>query len=211
MDCRYNAALIPGIDSLREGICPVDWALSCVKTAYENNCGKSVMCRDGMAQLRLIVSDIANGRGQNEDIALLRELCQVIAATGGCAISRRAAENVLHTLDSFPDEWEAHCRRRRCTALVCPAYFGVYIDPAVCTGCGACVSHAPEGAVLGEEGMVHVVADEDGVKTGEFLICCPHEAIKKYGAVKPRGIPEAPVPVGSAPEGAAPRRRRRRD
>lgn len=211
MDCKHNATLLPDTNQLQEGICPVDWARSCIEIAYLNNCGKSVMCRDGMAQLRLIVGDIVNGRGQNEDIALLRELCQVIATTGGCAISRRAAENVLYTLDSFPDEWEAHCRRRRCSALVCPAYFGVYIDPAVCTGCGACVSHAPEGAVLGAADMVHVITDEDAVKTGEFLACCPHGAVKKYGAVKPRGIPDAPVPVGSALEGAAPRRRRRRD
>lgn len=211
MDCKHNATLLPDIDQLREGMCPVDWARQCVETAYQNNCGKSVMCRDGMAQLRLIVEDIVSGRGQNEDIPLLRELCQVIATTGGCTISRKAAANVLYTLDNFSDEWDSHCRRKRCSALVCPAYFGVYIDPARCTGCGLCLGHAPEGAVLGDETMIHVIAREDEVKTADFLACCPQNAVQKYGAVKPRHLPEAPIPVGSAGESAAPRRRRRRD
>ena len=211
MDCNVNVALIPAKDSLTAECCPVDWARSCIEIAYRNNCGKSVMCRDGMAQLRLLLADITSGKGQEGDVALIRELCQVVSSTPGCALSAAAAENVLFALRQYPDDWDAHCVRKRCRTLNCLAYTGIYIDPAVCTGCGKCREHAPAGAVLGEEGFIHVIADENAVKTEEFLSCCPQSAIKKYGAVKPRGIPETPVVVGSVPQGGVSRRRRRRD
>lgn len=211
MDCNVNVTLIPDEATLTDEVCPVDWARSSIEAAYLNNCGKSVMCRDGMAQLRLLLADITSGKGQDGDIALIRELCQVISSTPGCGLSAKAASNVLYSLAQYPDDWEAHCIRKRCRTLVCLAYTGVYIDPTACTGCGKCRDHAPDGSVLGGDGLIHVIADEASVKTPDFLSCCPQNAIKKYGAVKPRGLPEAPIAVGSAQEAGAPRRRRRRD
>lgn len=214
MNCTINVDLIPGyeaISALPEGVCPVDWVKRCIDIARNSNCGKSVMCRDGMTQLQAIISDLVRGRGESEDIALLRDLGKVIAEAGGCALAEKAAKNLLYSLDHYGDEWDAHCKRHRCAAMICPAYYNIYIDPAACTGCGACYKAAPEGSIAGGEGLIHVVKNDAELKNPEFISVCSTGAIKKWaGPVKPK-IPEEPVPVGSfSGEEAGGRRRRRR-
>lgn len=209
MDCNHNVERIPDISSLQEGMCPVDWALRCIEAACQFNCGRSVMCRDGMAQLRLIVNDIVSGAGQNDDVPLVRELCEVIASTDGCALGRKTAENVLYTLNQYGDEWDAHCRRKRCTAMVCKAYFSVYCDPAKCQGCAACIKACPAGAISGGEGLICVVDEQKCIRCGKCFEVCPQAARGKYGAVRPPRLPEIPVPIGSVEAAPAARRRRR--
>lgn len=211
MYCEHNVKLIPDSEEiavLPEGVCPVDWAKKCIDLARMENCGESVMCRDGMTQLQAIISDLVRGRGEAEDIELLRDIATVISGSKGCELAEKAAKNLLFSLEHYADEWDAHCRRKRCSALVCPSYYNVYIDPAVCKGCGDCIKAAPEGAIAGGEGLISVVKDDSELKTAEFFASCPNGAIKKYGAIKPR-IPEEPVAVGSfAAEGGGRRRRR---
>ena len=75
MDCKINAELIPDaseLEALPESACPVDWAKRCVDTAHLENCGKSVMCRDGMTQLSILINDVVSGRGLGDDLALIR-------------------------------------------------------------------------------------------------------------------------------------------
>lgn len=200
MYCEHNVHLIPDASEItepREGICAVAWARDVILTARAENCGMSVMCRDGMAQLAAIINDLVSGKGQGDDIALIRDLCEVISNSKGCDLAQKAAAGVLFSLDKYAEDWDAHCRRKRCAQLVCPSYFGVYIDPAVCNGCGDCLKNSPTGAIVGGDGMIHVVKDDAGLKGADFIACCAPGAIKKYGAVKPR-IPEDPTPVGSA-------------
>lgn len=211
MNCNYHVELLPDASEIAElgaGVCPVDWAHRCIEIAHRENCGQSVMCRDGLTQLSMIVKDIVTGNGQNDDIALVKELCQVIAATGGCELAEKTAKNVLASLERYPDEWEQHCRRKRCAALVCRAYYGVYCVPDKCQGCTKCMETCPAGAISGGEGLICVVDSEKCIRCGKCFQVCPHEARAKYGAVKPR-VPEAPMPVGSFAGAMGGRRRRR--
>ena len=210
MYCDFNVDLIPDkseISVLAEGVCPVDWAKKCIETAMYNNCGKSVMCRDGMTQLAAILEDFVNGRAESEDLELMRDIATVISTTPGCEISQKAANALLYSIEHYSDEWDLH-RRKRCSALVCPSYYSLYIDPAACTGCGKCLAASPEGAVAGGEGLIHVIKDDSALKNAEFIAVCPEGAIKKYGAIKPQ-VPEEPVAVGSFEAGGGRRRRRR--
>lgn len=195
-----KAALLPKEEELNQGACPVDWAKRCVDLARQESCGVSVMCRDGMAQLQAILEDITTGMGQDGDLDMIRDICSVIAANQDCQLAAQAAANVLLSMDRYADDWTQHCLRKRCATLVCAAYYGLYIDPAKCTGCGACRQCAPAGAVDGGEGMIHVIRNDAQLKTQEFMGCCPADAIQKYGAVKPR-LPQDPVPVGSFQSG----------
>ena len=114
MDCKYNAELIPDaseLEALPESACPVDWAKRCVDTAHLENCGKSVMCRDGMTQLALLIDDVVSGRGQGDDLALIKEICEVIVTTHGCELAQKAAGNVLASMEKYADAWDQHCRR----------------------------------------------------------------------------------------------------
>ena len=203
MKCAFNAELIPEAAARPEGRCPVAWALEILTAARENNCGMSVFCRDGLTQLVEILTDMTHGKGQAEDTALLRTICTAMQEVGGCEMAQRAAALLLGLLDSCGDEFDSHSRRNRCAALEC--YYGVYIDPALCTGCGACRALCPE-AIQGGEGLIHVVTDEAAVPAETFA-ACPVGAVKKYGLVKPR-VPETPVAVGSFAEAGGRRRRR---
>ena len=123
MDCDLNIELLPLIDEITSGdlsvVCPVDWALKAADIARMENCGKSVMCRDGMQQLYTIIRDITTGKGQGEDIELLGDICGVVGKAQGCGLAARSAALISGSIGRYPDEWAAHIRRKRCTANIC--------------------------------------------------------------------------------------------
>lgn len=207
--CLERAEKHPQTAVVPEGTCPVAWCIDLVKSARVDACGKSVMCRDGLWQLQLMLEGIATGQSGTEDLEVMKELL-VAMKTIGCPNTQKVATLVLGLVESNPDEWNLHVSRKRCTALSC--FYNLYIDPAVCKGNGACLKVAPSGAVVGGEGMISVIKDDSELKNEGFLTCCPNGAIKKCGAIKPP-CPLDPVPVGSfgaAAGGAAGGGRRRR-
>lgn len=211
-NCEMTAELLPGAEELNRPagtFCPVDWAKTVVRMAHEAACGKGTMCRDGIHQLYRIIADITADKGRPDDLELLRELCHTISTAADCQLAEQAAQRILLSLERFQDEWTAHLSRKRCTAMTCPAFYTVHIDPSTCTGCGTCASCCPEKAVAGGEGLIHVVDLGLCSRCGSCMTACPAGAVVKAGAVKPRG-PESPVPVGSFGGAAGGMRRRRR-
>jgi len=195
---------------LAEGVCPVKWARERVTGARLTSCGRSVGCRDGLTQLQTIVTDITTGAGQPGDLAMLRDIATYIAAMGDCEAALTAARGVLFSLDRYAAEWDAHCNRKRCAALVCTAYISVICLPDRCQGDTACLKACPVGAIAGGPGLIAVVDEARCTRCGACLTVCPQSAIAKSGPVKPR-LPDAPIPVGSfATAGAAGVVRRRR-
>lgn len=113
-----NSNTIPSQDTLQPGMCPVKWALNVATVAREGNDGKNVMGRDGMTQLAQILSDLTTGNAEDDDIEMVREICQVIMTTPGCEISGQAAANILWSLENNLMEWNNH-RRKRCATQEC--------------------------------------------------------------------------------------------
>lgn len=207
MNCKENDELIPEIseiEAIGEGVCPVEWARECASIAAASNCGQSVMCRNGMRELLALISSLTTGEGGSEELTMLGELCYVIATTQGCELAAKTSKNVLFSIEKYRDDWQAHCRRQ-CPAMVCSAYWNLYIDPSLCTGCGACLQEGVEGG----EGLIHMIRDDNKLKNPEFISLCPVGAIKKAGLVKPK-LPEAPIPAGSFVTGGRRARRQAR-
>lgn len=209
--CLERADKLPELSAARsvpEGKCPVVWCLELVKAAREEACGKSVMCRDGLWQLELMIEACTKGQSNSEDLEVMKETLNAMDAVG-CPNTKKVAQLIKANMEAYASEWDLHVRRSRCTTMTC--YYDLYIDPATCNGCGACLKAAPAGAVLGGEGMIHIIKNDRELKNDAFIGCCPVGAIKKCGAVKPP-VPTAPVPVGSfgaAAGGGGGRRRRR--
>jgi NADH:ubiquinone oxidoreductase subunit F (NADH-binding) len=72
-----------------------------------------VFSREGAAQVYRIVADIAEGRGEADDVELLRELLLLIASYANCDISKQAAAECLTLLEDG-SEWEYHISRKCC-------------------------------------------------------------------------------------------------
>ena len=212
MICEVKGSKLPDpseIDALQAGMCPVNWALDCVAVARLESCGNSVMCRDGMTQLRLIVSDIAQGKAQSDDTELMKELCGVIASSNGCEIGVKAAANLLYSMERYPEEWDQHTRRKRCSALVCKDCYAVVVQPDQCTACGDCIRACPVGAIRGGAGLISVVDEKKCIRCLTCLSACPAGVITKAETGKIK-TPEEPVPVGSFEAAGGGGRRRRR-
>lgn len=209
--CLERAEKLPELSAAQavaEGTCPLAWCLELVKAARAEACGKSVMCRDGLWQLELMIEACMKGQSGEEDLAVMKETLDAMELVG-CPNTQKVAQLLKANQETYASEWDLHVRRHRCTALAC--YYDLYIDPATCNGCGKCLEAAPSGAVKGGEGMIHVIKNDKELKTDAFVGCCPVGAIKKCGAVKP-ALPTEPVAVGTfgaAAGGAGGRRRRR--
>lgn len=210
--CQELAAKLPEISaaqSVGEGVCPLTWCLQLVLKARELSDGRTVMSRDGLWQLELMIEGMTRGQSGEEDLTVYKETLDAMELIGD-AFTEKVAALLKANLEAYASEWDLHVRRNRCTNLVC--YYDLYIDPALCKGNGACLKAAPSGAVLGGAGMISVIKNDRELKNDAFLACCPNGAIKKCGAIKPP-CPPAPVPVGSfgaAAGGAGGGRRRRR-
>jgi NADH-quinone oxidoreductase subunit F len=73
----------------------------------DESCGKCVPCREGIRQMLKILTDIGEGNGKTEDIALLEEISEVTGAASLCALGKTAADPLLSTFRYFRDEYEA--------------------------------------------------------------------------------------------------------
>ncbi len=194
------------------GVCPVETAFLIAEKSIKMTCGKGVMCRDGLRQFYLILEDITNGRGKNEDIELLLELCGVIKECADCDLSYTCAEQIEKLINEHMEDFELHIKRKSCKNLICPGCHTVHIDASKCTGSGECIKVCPADAIKGGAGLFSVIVQSKCTACNKCIEVCGAGAIKGAGAVKPQG-PTEPAAVGSWGAGAGGEgggRRRRR-
>lgn len=189
--------------------CPVHAALELVQISLKHACGKTVYCRDGLLQIRQIITDISNGKGQREDLMTLADICGVLKNGSQCSLTDMTADQVQKSLEEHRGEWEKHCAQKQCSAMICKGCYSLYIDPSVCTGCGECRNKTGSDTILGAPGMIHILANDMELKENGMEDICPHGAIKKAGPLKPQ-VPGTPVPVGTFKPAAGLLKKRRR-
>ncbi|MDR3554687.1 MAG: NADH-ubiquinone oxidoreductase-F iron-sulfur binding region domain-containing protein [Syntrophobacteraceae bacterium] len=185
-----------GMIVMDEDTCMVDVAKYFTNFLADESCGKCVPCREGLRQMKRILKNITEGKGQESDLDTLEELGAFMKDASLCALGQTAANPVLSTLAYFRDEYEAHVREKKCPARVCRELIVFYIDPQKCSGCGTCRKQCPTDAILGDKKIVHIVEQEKCIKCGTCFQVCP----AKFSAVTrlPGGPAPAPVPFGTA-------------
>ncbi len=108
-----------GMIVMDETSCMVDVAKFFMEFCMTESCGKCVPCRVGTAHMYDLLDRITKGEAEEQDLALLEELCDMVRNTSLCGLGQSAPNPVLSTLRYFRDEYLAHVVEKRCPAGVC--------------------------------------------------------------------------------------------
>ncbi len=166
-----------GLVVMDDKTCMVDVAKYFLKFLQDESCGKCVPCRVGVDRLLEIVQGITEGRGSEEQIALLEELGDTIAQTALCGLGKTAPNPVLSTLNYFREEYEAHIRDGKCPAGVCKSLVTYSIDHQLCDACGVCIKSCPYDAIVGDKTEPFAIDAAVCDRCGICLTSCHHDAI----------------------------------
>jgi NADH-quinone oxidoreductase subunit F len=167
-----------GIIVMDEDTCMVDVAKYFINFLVEESCGKCTPCRDGLPRMLDLLTDITEGRGGEEHVALLEELCDLLTWGALCGLGTSAANPVLSTINYFRDEYDAHIRDRKCPAGVCKELITYAIDPEACTGCRLCAKKCPQECITGERKKAHVIDTARCIKCGVCKDVCTFDAVR---------------------------------
>ena len=136
-----------GMIVMDEKTCMVDIAKYFMKFLKEESCGKCYSCRKGTQRMYEILEDISTGKGNLEQLDLLRELAEVVKDATMCGLGQTASNPVLSTLKYFPNEYIEHIQNKRCPAGVCKELVGAPCQNACPIGTEAWryVAHIAQG------------------------------------------------------------------
>lgn len=148
---------------------------------------------EGAFQAVAILGDICSKKGRPGDMALLRDLAQLMETQAVCDEGKAIGRAIALVLDKFGPEVEAHITRKVCTAGSCKAYRTYHVLVSRCTGCGKCLKACKDDAIMGKPKFVHVINQKMCVQCDKCREACPEGAIVTAGAEKPK-TPPKPIP-----------------
>lgn len=169
-----------GLVVMDEDDCMVSVARYFLEFTQQESCGKCTFCRLGTKHMLDILTDITEGKGDEETLKLLEDLAADVRDGSLCNLGSTAPNPVLTTLKYFRDEYKAHIEEGRCPAKSCPALTLFYIEPAKCSKlCNVCVGSCPTEAIFTRDDGLKEIDQEKCVKCDNCLKACPPE----YNAV----------------------------
>ncbi len=157
--------------------CMVDIARYFTKFLMEESCGKCTPCREGIRHLHRILTDIADGKGQEGDLDLLESMSEAITGASICGLGQSAPIPLLSTIRYFREEYEAHIREKRCPAGVCKELVSYRVIEDKCTGCTLCLRACPTESIQGSKKVPHQILKENCIKCGACETVCKFDAI----------------------------------
>jgi len=157
--------------------CVVDVAKYFLSFLVEESCGKCVPCREGLFQLHRSAVRICDGKGTDDDLEIMQQLSDMIVIGSLCGLGTSGPNPFLSTIRYFRDEYEAHIKEKKCPAGVCTALITYEITDR-CTGCLACIPACATGAITGEKGQVHQLAQDKCDRCGACYAVCKYDAIE---------------------------------
>ena len=166
-----------GMVVMDETTCMVDVARYFLTFIQSESCGKCTFCRIGTKRMLEILTRITEGKGKEEDIAVLESIANTTRVSTLCALGGTAPNPVLTTLRYFRNEYDEHIRDKRCAAKKCKALIRFTVVPDKCTGCTLCSKVCPTKAARGERKKIHSIDQETCVRCGLCAEACRFGAI----------------------------------
>jgi NADH-quinone oxidoreductase subunit F len=173
--------------------CILDQLVKIATRYSRESCGRCVYGYEGVSQIHMILSEMAQKKGKSEDVELLMDLCSVMQTQALCDIGTTAATTIQTAIRNFKEEIVEHITKKNCHSAVCEKFVTYHILPDLCTGCTDCVDACQDDAILGKKKFIHVIDLEECVQCGACVSTCEEGAIVKAGAIKPKG-PKKPIP-----------------
>ncbi len=166
-----------GLVVMDEDSCMVEVARFFMSFTQRESCGKCVPCREGTKRMLQILERIVDGRGEMSDLALLRDLADMIESTALCGLGKSAPNPVVSTMNAFPDEYLAHIRDKHCPAGVCSKLVSYVIDQDLCKGCSKCARNCPADAIHGEIKSPYTIDNQACIRCGACVGACNFGAV----------------------------------
>jgi NADH:ubiquinone oxidoreductase subunit F (NADH-binding)/(2Fe-2S) ferredoxin/Pyruvate/2-oxoacid:ferredoxin oxidoreductase delta subunit len=166
-----------GMIVMDDRTCMVDIARYFLDFLREESCGKCTPCREGIRHMLEILTSIAEGQGEMDDLEMLEVQAKAVQLASLCGLGKSAPNPVLSTLRYFRDEYVAHIVDHKCPAGICKALIEYYIVGDKCTGCGLCRRTCPQEAISGEKKEPHVIDPALCIKCGVCLDVCKFDAV----------------------------------
>jgi bidirectional [NiFe] hydrogenase diaphorase subunit len=101
-----------GLIVMDEATSMVDVARYFMEFCMEESCGKCIPCRTGTVQMHALLAKIAAGEASEADVALLRQLADLLRATSLCGLGQSAPNPVMTALQYFPEEFADKLKKK---------------------------------------------------------------------------------------------------
>jgi NADH-quinone oxidoreductase subunit F len=103
-----------GVMVMDETVCMVRVATVVSYFFRDESCGQCTQCREGTAWVHKLCQKIEQGRGTDEDLALLADVPSFMEGQTICAFADAAAWPIQGLLRHFRDDFEIHVREKKC-------------------------------------------------------------------------------------------------
>lgn len=167
-----------GMVVMDDKTCMVDVAKFFLKFTQEESCGKCTFCRLGTKRMLEILERITEGKGEAADLQKLEVLADNIRQGSLCGLGQTAPNPVLTTLKYFRHEYEAHIFEKKCPARSCRELITFRVVADNCTGCTLCAKVCPVNAISGAKKEIHFIDPEICTHCGACYDACRFDAIE---------------------------------